>query len=212
MRGINNLAALALGAFLVLSGQAFAEPASAAPKDGDRMQQEMGLTPDQAQKVRTIMSEQAAKRQALDEETRQRLSTVLNAEQMKRMAEHGPRHGGNWADHRADRMMDNLNLTADQKAPVEKTFSETRGKFEAMEKSNLAPDQKRAQMDALHAATREKLAGILNADQLKSFDEMHTRHMHHGDCPGGHEERHERRAPDAGQKQDLAPESKPKTN
>ena len=212
MSSMNKMAAVALGAFLVLSGQAFADTTGDTPKDADRMQREMGMTPEQMQKVHTIMSEQAAKRQALDEETRQRLSTVLNAEQMKRMDAHGSRHGGSWADRRTDHMMDELNLTPDQKGKVEKIFSETRGKFEAMEKSNLAPDQKRAQMDALHAATREKLAGILNADQLKSFDEMHARRMSHGDCPGHHEERHEHRAPDAAPKQDAAPESKPKTN
>ncbi len=206
MSGMKNLAALTLGALLMLPGLAFAEPAGGAQKDMGPMAQHPDLTPEQQQKVRTIMSEQAEKRRALEQETQQRLSTVLNPEQMKRMEEHGFRHGGRHDRGPGEHMAQELNLTPDQKAAVEKIFSDTRSEHEAMDKSDLGPEKTRAQMDVLHAKTRDKLAKILNAEQLARFDEMHSRYMKHRERSG---HRHSKAGdkPDMGA--DATPESKP---
>ena len=202
MSGMNNLAALTLGALLVISGQALAENEPDARKDIDRMERKLDLSPDQTQKVRTIMQEQADKRGALEEETKKRLSTVLNAEQMERLEQHADRRDG----RRGERMAEELDLTPEQKESVEKIFSETRAEHDAMDKSNLDRDQKRAQMDALHAKTRDKLTKVLNEDQLAHFDEMHSRHMSRGEKDGGHQDRRQRRSSDAGPVPDDAAE------
>jgi len=202
MSGMNNFAALTLGALLVISGQALAENEPDAQKDIGRMERKLDLSPDQTQKVRTIMQEQADKRRALEEETKKRLSTVLNAEQMERLEQHADRRDG----RRGERMAEELDLTPEQKESVGKIFSETRAEHDAMDKSNLDRDQKRAQMDALHARTRDKLAKVLNEDQLARFDEMHSRHMSRGEKDGGHQERRQRRSSDAGPVPDDAAE------
>ncbi|OGT82471.1 MAG: hypothetical protein A3H91_14020 [Gammaproteobacteria bacterium RIFCSPLOWO2_02_FULL_61_13] len=199
---MNNFAALTLGALLVISGQALAENEPDAQKDIGRMERKLDLSPDQTQKVRTIMQEQADKRRALEEETKKRLSTVLNAEQMERLEQHADRRDG----RRGERMAEELDLTPEQKESVGKIFSETRAEHDAMDKSNLDRDQKRAQMDALHARTRDKLAKVLNEDQLARFDEMHSRHMSRGEKDGGHQERRQRRSSDAGPVPDDAAE------
>ena len=209
MSSMNSLAALTLSALLVISGQALAEPQLDARQDADQMQQNLGLNPDQAQKVRTIMQEQAGKRRALEEETRKRLSTVLNAEQMDRLEKFGQQRDERSGDRMGGHIAEELKLTPEQKTAVDKIFADTRGEFETMEKSNLDSGQRHAQMDALHAKTRDKLAKILNPDQLARFDEMHARHMSHKDRMGKHEDRHERPSSDTGSGQDgaSAPES-----
>jgi len=168
-------------------------------RDPERMQKELGLNESQAQQVRTIMQEQSDKRRALEEETRQRLSKILNAEQMERMEKHADERKGRRGERMGDRIAEELGLNAEQKASVEKIFSETRGEYDAMEKSELNPEQKRARMEALHAGTRGKLAKVLNAEQLARFDEMHTRHMSRMDRMGKHSH--------GGSKPDAAPDA-----
>ena len=211
MSSMNSLAALTLCALLVISGQALAEPQPDARQDADQMQQNLGLNPDQAQKVRTIMQEQAGKRRALEEETRKRLSTVLNAEQMDRLEKFGQQRDERSGDRMGGHIAEELKLTPEQKSAVDKIFADTRGEFEAMEKSNLDSGQRHAQMDALHAKTRDKLAKILNQDQLARFDEMHARHMSRREHMERHEEWHACHRDDAGSDsaQDNAPQSEP---
>ena len=193
MKLMKHLAIAALLATLIPLGSASAGH----DRDPERMQKELGLNDSQAQQVRTIMKEQSDKRRALEEETRQRLSKVLNAEQMERMEKHADKRKGRRGERMGDRIAEELGLNAEQKVAVEKIFSETKGEYEAMEKSELNQEQKRARMEALHAGTREKMAKVLNAEQLARFDEMHTRHMRHKDRMGKHSH--------AGSESDAAP-------
>ena len=211
MSSMNILAALTLSTLMAIAGQAFAEPQTCDQKDMDRMERNLDLSPDQAQKVRTIVQEQAEKRRALEEETRKRLSTVLNAEQMERMEKFAHQRNERRGERMGEHMAEKLDLTPEQKAAVDKIFADTQGEFAAMDKSDLDREQKRAQMDALHAQTRDKLAKILNQDQLARFDAMHSRHMSRRDPMGNHEERRERRSSDAGSDsaQDDALQSEP---
>lgn len=206
MNSVNNLATLTLGALLVISGPTLAGREPDAQNDVDRMERKLDLSPEQSQKVRTIMLEQAEKRHALEEETKKRLSTVLNAEQMERLDQHADRRDGRRGERRNERIAEELDLTPEQKESVGKIFSETRAEHDAMDKSNLEQDKKRVQMDALHARTRDKLAKVLNKDQLARFDEMHSRHMSRRDKDGGHQERHQHGSSDAAPEQDDAAE------
>lgn len=112
-------------ALLAPAGSARAEdtaPAAAAPAR-PKMEQELGLTPEQTQQVRAIMQQQNDKRRtlwqetaardqipermrALHEETRQRLATVLDKDQMAKMEQHMQRmdrHGARKGQRRGDK-------------------------------------------------------------------------------------------------------------
>lgn len=204
MRTTKTLAALTLCVLLGGAGPAIAGQDPATPPAKGRMEQELGLNADQAQQVRTIMQEQAEKRRALwkntadrgqipdqmralHEETRQRLSAILNADQMARMEKHMQERHGRREAGPGDRMARELQLTPEQEEAVKKIFAESHAQQQALSGTDKDREQKRSQMSALHAQIRGKLATVLNADQLARFDKMHARHM---ERMGQHQRRH----------------------
>lgn len=222
------LAVLALCcALLAPAASAWAEdaaPAAAAPAK-PKMEQELGLTPEQTQQVRTIMQEQDDKRRALwketaerdqipdrmralHEETRQRLATVLDKDQMAKMEQHlqerrghGHRGGPGREPPSGEYMTSELDLNAEQQVAVKEIFADTHKQRQAIMESEADRTQKHQQMTALHAGVREKMAGILDEKQLARFDELHQKHMQRMERHGKRKE-HRRgdKAPPAGDK------------
>lgn len=195
MNAMTKLAGLSL--CLMLAGLA---PAHAGhDHDGDRdrgarMAEELGLDAAKAEQVRTILREQGEKRhalwkesgdkaaamekmRALHEETKTRLATVLNAEQLARMEEHfKDRHGRHDRDPAAY-IEKELQLTPEQAGSVKEIFADTHEQRKALWDGDLDKAQKYTRMKELHAQTRAKLATVLNEEQLARLDEMHERHM-----------------------------------
>ncbi len=205
MQTMKILMAIVLWALFGLSSVALAKWEADPGHSTERMVKKLDLDENQAQKVRAIMQEAAEKRRALEEETQQRLSKILSPEQMQRLDRRShDRHG-----RRGEHMAQELNLTPEQKTAVEKIFADTHSQHEALEKANLEPEQKRAQIEALHTKTREKLATILKPEQLARLDEMHARHMSRRDRMGKREERREHRSTDDAPKLDEEQESAP---
>lgn len=90
--------------------------------------------------------------------------------------------GGRSGHRMMHNMADELNLTDDQKTQVKEIFQEQHKKVrEIMEEQRKIVKPK---MDALHEDTRDKLSKVLNADQMKQFDEKvaemkeRRQHMH----------------------------------
>lgn len=71
--------------------------------------------------------------------------------------------------HRA-KLIEKLNLTEEQTEQVSTIMQEQRQKARTL--FNETREQIRPQMESLHAETRERLAAILDEQQLQRFDEI----------------------------------------
>jgi hypothetical protein len=120
---------------------------------------------------------------ALHEETRARLAAVLNEVQLEKMDEHMQRRGERGFRHRDGKPGDGeyvarqLGLDDAQQEQVRKIFADTHAQRESIMGSAASREERHAKMTALHAGVREKMAKILSADQLRRFDDMHARHL-----------------------------------
>ena len=72
-----------------------------------------------------------------------------------------------------------LNLSSDQTAKLTPIFADRAQKTQALfQDQSLTPDQRHAQMKAIHQNTEQQLATVLTPDQLQQLKSM--RHGHHG--------------------------------
>jgi len=67
---------------------------------------------------------------------------------------------------RGGKMAESLNLSADQKPQVIAILKEQREATQAARKNNASKED----LKAIHEKTHNKLASVLDADQLKKFD------------------------------------------
>jgi protein CpxP len=74
----------------------------------------------------------------------------------------------------AEKLAQQLNLTADQQAKVEPILADHDQKLEAMmSDTSLTPDQQHAQRHALEKDMHAQLASVLTADQMQQMKAMH---------------------------------------
>ena len=67
-----------------------------------------------------------------------------------------------------------LNLSADQTARLTPIFADRAQKTQALfQDQSLTPDQRHAQMKAIHQNTEQQLATVLSPDQLQQLKSMH---------------------------------------
>ena len=95
--------------------------------------------------------------------------------------------------HKAARLAEALELTAEQRQSFDQITQE-RHKERHLQREqrhaqgDVAPEERRAARAAAHTEFREKLSGILTAEQLARFDEMaaerRERHKRHRDRRG----------------------------
>jgi Spy/CpxP family protein refolding chaperone len=187
-------------AYAVLAA-ALSQPAFAGDKGHERhmdeLTQELQLNPEQAQQVQAIMKEQHEKKRALwdqakgdreqarsqadalHEETKARLSKILNADQMAKLDQMHEERKGKMGEHRKERekFIDEMNLSADQKSQVQQILSEQHEKKRALFDAEGDRAAKRAQMEALHQETKTRLATVLNEEQMAKFDSAHAKRM-----------------------------------
>jgi periplasmic protein CpxP/Spy len=79
----------------------------------------------------------------------------------------------------AEMISKKLNLSADQTAKLTPIFADRDQKFQALfQDQSLTPDQRHAQMKAIHENTEQQLATVLSPDQLQQLKSM--RHGHRG--------------------------------
>ena len=79
----------------------------------------------------------------------------------------------------AEMISKKLNLSADQTAKLTPILTDRAQKFQAlMQDQSLTPDQRHAQMKAIHENTEQQLATVLSPDQLQQLKSM--RHGHRG--------------------------------
>ena len=73
-----------------------------------------------------------------------------------------------------------LNLSADQTAKLTPILTDRAQKTQALfQDQSLTPDQRHAQMKAIHENTEQQLATVLSPDQLQQLKSM--KHGHRGD-------------------------------
>ena len=79
----------------------------------------------------------------------------------------------------AEMISKKLNLSADQTAKLTPILTDRAQKFQAlMQDQSLTPDQRHAQMKAIHESTEQQLATVLTPDQLQQLKSM--KHGHRG--------------------------------
>jgi hypothetical protein len=187
-------------AFAVLAA-ALSQPAFAGDKGHerhmDKLTQELRMNPEQAQQVQAIMKEQHEKMRALwdgakgdreqtrsqadalHEETKARLSKILNADQMAKLDQMHQERKTRMGEHRKERekFLDEMNLSADQKSQVQQILGEQHEKKRALFDAEGDRAAKRTQMEALHQETKTRLATVLNEEQMAKFDAAHAKRM-----------------------------------
>lgn len=78
----------------------------------------------------------------------------------------------------ADAMIKELQLTEEQAKAVRQIMQEKHDAFRALKDAEGDRASKKSQMEALHVQTKQKLAKVLNPDQMKRMEAM--RKDHHG--------------------------------
>ncbi|MGH8244986.1 MAG: Spy/CpxP family protein refolding chaperone [Gammaproteobacteria bacterium] len=74
------------------------------------------------------------------------------------------------------RMTAELQLSEDQAKAVQQIMQEQHEAWRALRESEGDREKKKAEMEALHAKTKERLAAVLNADQMQRMQAMEKRH------------------------------------
>ena len=96
---------------------------------------------------------------------------------------HQHRHAPN-PQKQAEMISKKLNLSADQTAKLTPILTDRAQKFQAlMQDQSLTPEQRHAQMKAIHQSTEQQLATVLTPDQMQQLKTM--RHGHRGFGPRG---------------------------
>ncbi len=89
-------------------------------------------------------------------------------------------HGRGGPEHRLEMMKHHLNLTDDQTAQLKTVLEGERAKMEALRSNtSLTPQDRRAQMMAIHQDGDSKIHAFLTPDQKTKFDEMEARQREH---------------------------------
>lgn len=188
---MRQVAVLTTFLFFFTAG-ASADPGGHHERHTDRAADKLQLSDEQAPTFKQIMQEQHEKRHAIFEsdtdqaqkrtqlealraETRQRLAGILNAEQLQRMERFRSEQGDARRPGDTGRFAEELQLTEEQARTVNQIMREQHEKRRAIFESDKERVQKHAELEALHAETKERLASVLNTDQMARFEEHHRR-------------------------------------
>ena len=144
------------------------------------------------------VKEQRSRREALLQERKSKISSLLTTEQRKQFEENAGRGmnreqgggrmgnremGGGRMGNREDRLLkmkSDLGLTDDQMVKIKSSGEAFSQKAMAIHQDqSLSMDQKRAQMESLRKDREENLKSFLTADQVAKMKQMH-----HGDWKG----------------------------
>ncbi|WP_207511994.1 Spy/CpxP family protein refolding chaperone [Longitalea luteola] len=130
---------------------------------------------------RITVTEWKSKMATIRKDRHEKVDKVLTAGQkaeLKKMKPHGKKFRQD-KHNRIDRMQQELNLTAEQRAAVEKHFSESQIKMRAVhDDKSLTEDQKKQQYKTLHTQQQENLKSILTADQWNKYQELKKNRRH----------------------------------
>ena len=74
-------------------------------------------------------------------------------------------------------MMQQLNLTNEQKAKMQKLREEQKGKMDSIRNSSMSDDEKKAQMRTLRENSRKEMDDILTPEQRSKMQEMRKEQM-----------------------------------
>ncbi len=86
---------------------------------------------------------------------------------------HQHRHAPN-PQRQAEMISKKLNLSADQTAKLTPILTDRAQKTQALfQDQSLTPDQRHAQMKAIHENTEQQLATVLSPDQMQQLKSMH---------------------------------------
>ncbi len=85
------------------------------------------------------------------------------------------KNGAHYGNMQHNNMMNDLNLTQDQKDQMKKLHEDNKAKMEAIKNNTtLSDDQRKEQMKALHEEQRKNMESILTDDQKAKLKQMHA--------------------------------------
>lgn len=130
------------------------------------------------------VKEQRDRKAAIQKEKKAKMDGLLTAEQKAKQtqlrAEHKAKKEAGYAK-RLDKMKTNLNLTDEQVAKLKTQRTANHAKAEQIKKNeSLSREQKKAQMMALKAESKEQNSKIFTPEQLKKKEEMKKAHSDKG--------------------------------
>jgi Spy/CpxP family protein refolding chaperone len=175
-------------------GRPFAHEGGPGKPHGDRLKEALGLSEEQADKLKAIHEKEREKAEALRAETRKQVEAVLTKEQVAKMQELRERmkdrpHGfkghpggpegkfGHRPDPRRmlERMKEHLALTDDQVKKIEAVFEKQKQAALALKKDG--PDKPdREAFQALRESAKTQIEAILTAEQKAKMAELRDRH------------------------------------
>jgi len=168
----------------------------------DMAMEQLDLTADQKAKVQSIREAQRKELQALEKndqmtvkqwkEKRKELQekyqaqyqAVLTPAQLGELKKRKAEHNEKGFDRRGEQFRNQgaflskeLSLSAEQQTKVRNIFQEFRTKAQAIRANNsLTQEQKKEQMHSLSGQYMDQAKAVLNAEQLKRFEELKKKH------------------------------------
>lgn len=93
---------------------------------------------------------------------------------------HGPRQPMS-ADQRLQMMTKQLNLSSEQQQQIKPILENESQQMQTLRQDNsLAQPDKMSKMQAIHESTASQIKPILNSEQQAKYEQMMSRHEHHG--------------------------------
>jgi protein CpxP len=162
MKRLTTRSLLMASSLALLATAAYADPwggpsmgCDRSAKGIERMTERLDLTDDQQARITVILEEQRQQQDAQRQSMRERIDAVLTPEQIT-LRDQGAEQK---MERRLDRMAERLELSAEQQEAMAALMQEKRAD----------PSLNRTQM-------RERMARILDEDQLEQLDDMRSRH------------------------------------
>ncbi|MBI4464863.1 MAG: hypothetical protein HY647_09190 [Acidobacteria bacterium] len=199
--GIAALAVAAVGMWVqgVLAGPPQGGPGQQGFAGGrivERMAQQLNLSEEQKSKVQSYLEDQRSQMQTLrndttltreqrlqrireiNQQTRDKMQSILSVEQ-KQKAEELRNQARDRVQQRAGEQFDRtarlLDLTPEQKTPMQSLLENQRTQLQALrDNTSLTPEQRREQARAIRQQTLNNIRSLLNPTQQQKLEDLRT--------------------------------------
>ncbi|HYG99594.1 MAG TPA: hypothetical protein VD837_10720 [Terriglobales bacterium] len=167
----------------------------------DRFGQGLNLTDEQKAKLQPLFEQQRTQMQALRQDTsltpeqkrtkmkelrdanHQKVMAILTPEQQQKMQQMFAKHGRKGMDRwsQLGRMVEQLNLSDEQKSKLQPLFEQQRTQMQALRQdTSLTPEQKRTKMKELRDANHQQVMAILTPEQQQNLESMRAKRPRRG--------------------------------
>lgn len=105
------------------------------------------------------------------------LSMAVHAQDTTTIHHHQHSSNSTVQQHHSNDMMQELNLTAEQKTKMQELRAEEKTQIDSIHKSSASEDEKRTQIRTLRENQRKAMEDLLTPEQKKKWEQMRSEHM-----------------------------------